>query len=135
MGPCEFTWNTKSVIFWDMTPCSPLSCARRFGGTYCLHVQGRRNRFSKPASKQNAQPVGRAVYIGKQRGSGRLELGSHWSGTCFLLVQGFKDGSMGAEFQAFTSPLFPYIYRSSDWLSILLATCLLAGLLNLFLQP
>jgi hypothetical protein len=20
----------KSIIFWDMTPCSPLSCARRF---------------------------------------------------------------------------------------------------------
>jgi hypothetical protein len=32
----------KSVIFWDMTPCSPLSCTRRFGGTYCLHLQGRR---------------------------------------------------------------------------------------------
>jgi hypothetical protein len=22
----------KSIIFWDMTPCSPLSCNRRFGG-------------------------------------------------------------------------------------------------------
>jgi hypothetical protein len=44
----------KSIFFWDMTPCSPLSCARRFGGTYRLHLQGRRNRFSKPASKQLA---------------------------------------------------------------------------------
>jgi hypothetical protein len=34
-----------------------------------------------------------------------------------------KDGPMATEFQ------------SSDWLSILLATCLLAGLLNLFLRP
>jgi hypothetical protein len=34
----------KSIIFWDMTPCSLLSCARRFGGTYRLHLQGRRNR-------------------------------------------------------------------------------------------
>jgi hypothetical protein len=25
-----------------MTPCSPLSCTRRFGGTYHLHLQGRR---------------------------------------------------------------------------------------------
>jgi hypothetical protein len=31
----------KSIIFWDMTPCS-LSCTRRFGGTYRLHLQGRR---------------------------------------------------------------------------------------------
>jgi hypothetical protein len=44
----------KSIIFWDMTPCSLLSCNRRFGGTYRLHLQGRRNNFSKkPASKQN----------------------------------------------------------------------------------
>jgi hypothetical protein len=35
-----------------MTPCSPLSFNRRFGGTYRHHLQGRRNRFSKPASKQ-----------------------------------------------------------------------------------
>jgi hypothetical protein len=26
----------KSIIFWDMTPCSLLSCNRRFGGTYRL---------------------------------------------------------------------------------------------------
>jgi hypothetical protein len=45
----------KSIIFWDMTPCSPLSVNRRFGGTYRLHLQGRRNKFSKkPASKQVA---------------------------------------------------------------------------------
>jgi hypothetical protein len=37
----------KSVIFWDMTPCSLLSCNRRFGGRYHLHLQGRRNNFSK----------------------------------------------------------------------------------------
>jgi hypothetical protein len=33
----------KSTIFWDITPCSPLSVNRRFGGTYRLHLQGRRN--------------------------------------------------------------------------------------------
>jgi hypothetical protein len=38
-----------------MTPYSPLSVNRRFGGTYRLHLQGRRNKFSKqPASKQLA---------------------------------------------------------------------------------
>jgi hypothetical protein len=43
----------KSIIFWNMTPCSPLSVNRRFGGTCRLNLQGRRNKFSKkPASKQ-----------------------------------------------------------------------------------
>jgi hypothetical protein len=51
----------KRIIFWDMMPCSPLSCARRFGGTYRLHLQGRRNRFSKPASKQVASTL--FVYV------------------------------------------------------------------------
>jgi hypothetical protein len=37
----------NSIIFWDMTPCSLLSCNRCFGGTYRLHLQGRRNNFSK----------------------------------------------------------------------------------------
>jgi hypothetical protein len=32
----------KSIIFWDMTPCSPLSSTGRFGGTYRLHLQGQR---------------------------------------------------------------------------------------------
>jgi hypothetical protein len=31
----------KSTIFRDITPCSPLSVNRRFGGTYRLHLQGR----------------------------------------------------------------------------------------------
>jgi hypothetical protein len=30
----------KSIIFWDVTPCSLLSCNRRFGGTYRLRLQG-----------------------------------------------------------------------------------------------
>jgi hypothetical protein len=40
-----------------MTPCSPLNFNRRFGGTYRLHLQGRKNRFSKPAIKQVASCV------------------------------------------------------------------------------
>jgi hypothetical protein len=34
--------DVKSSIFWDITPCSPFKANRRFGGTYCLHFQGRR---------------------------------------------------------------------------------------------
>jgi hypothetical protein len=38
-----------------MLPYSPLIFNRRFGGTYRLHLQGRRNKFSKkPKSKQVA---------------------------------------------------------------------------------
>jgi hypothetical protein len=33
----------KSTIFWDIGPCSPLSVNRRFGGTYRLRLQGRKN--------------------------------------------------------------------------------------------
>jgi hypothetical protein len=29
----------KSIIFWDITQCSPLKVNRRFGGTYRLHLQ------------------------------------------------------------------------------------------------
>jgi hypothetical protein len=38
----------KRIIFWDVTPCSLLSCNRRFGGTHRLHLQGRRNNFCLP---------------------------------------------------------------------------------------
>jgi hypothetical protein len=45
----------KSAIFWDITPCTPLSVNRCFEGTYHLHLQGWENWFSKkPAWKQVA---------------------------------------------------------------------------------
>jgi hypothetical protein len=38
----------KNVIFWDVAPCR--SCVtRRFGGTYRLHLQGRKIREQPPA--------------------------------------------------------------------------------------
>jgi hypothetical protein len=38
----------NSIIFWDITPCSPLDVNRRFGGTYRLKLQvGRISRGSK----------------------------------------------------------------------------------------
>jgi hypothetical protein len=45
----------KSTIFWDITPCGPLSVNRCFEGTYRLHLQDRKNKLSKkPAWKQVA---------------------------------------------------------------------------------
>jgi hypothetical protein len=35
-----------------MTPCSPLGVNRRFGGTYRLHLQGRKNKFSKKLARK-----------------------------------------------------------------------------------
>jgi hypothetical protein len=32
----------KSIFFWDMTPCSPLNVNRRFGGTYHIHIRGKK---------------------------------------------------------------------------------------------
>jgi hypothetical protein len=32
----------KSTVLWDIRPCSPLKVNQRFGGTYRLHIQGRR---------------------------------------------------------------------------------------------
>jgi hypothetical protein len=34
--------ETKSYIFCDITPCSPLTVNRRLGGTYRLHIKGQR---------------------------------------------------------------------------------------------
>jgi hypothetical protein len=33
---------TESIIFWDITPWTPLKVNRRFGGTYRLHLQSRK---------------------------------------------------------------------------------------------
>jgi hypothetical protein len=47
--------SLKSIIFWDMTPYSLLSCNRRVGATY---LQGRRNNVSK-----NQQVSGWQAYL------------------------------------------------------------------------
>jgi hypothetical protein len=49
----------NSTVLWDIMPCSPLSVNRRFGGTYRLHLQGRKNNLSnKPTWKhERSLPV------------------------------------------------------------------------------
>jgi hypothetical protein len=42
---------TKSSVFWDITPCSPFTVCRLFGGVCCLHLQSWRK------SKPSKQPV------------------------------------------------------------------------------
>jgi hypothetical protein len=54
----------KGINFWDMTPCSLLSFNRRFGGKYRLHLQGRRNRFSKTSKQAGGkQSYFKALFI------------------------------------------------------------------------
>jgi hypothetical protein len=47
----------KSAVLRDITPCSPLKVNRRFGGTYRLHLQGRR------ISRARNQVASRACYF------------------------------------------------------------------------
>jgi hypothetical protein len=44
---------TKSTIFWDIKPCSPLKVSRRFRGTCRLHLQGRR--ISRARNKRESR--------------------------------------------------------------------------------
>jgi hypothetical protein len=68
----------KSIFFWDMTPCSALSGTRCFGGTYRLHLQGRRivQQTSEQADgKQNARAwEDRCIYREQ-----RVGISSYWS--------------------------------------------------------
>jgi hypothetical protein len=34
------TYNTNSVVLWDMTPCSLVDGYEYFGGIYCLYFEG-----------------------------------------------------------------------------------------------
>jgi hypothetical protein len=38
----ELTFIMKSTVLWDVISCSPAAFHHRFGGPYCLHLQGRR---------------------------------------------------------------------------------------------
>jgi hypothetical protein len=42
----------KNAVFWDVAPCSYF-VSRRFGGTYRLHLYGRRN----PRAMNQREPV------------------------------------------------------------------------------
>jgi hypothetical protein len=43
----------KNAIFWDVTFYSLVGVYQRFGGIYCLHLQGRRIRESEAEGKQS----------------------------------------------------------------------------------
>jgi hypothetical protein len=51
--------NLKSTIFWDIMPCSLLKVNWHFGGTYCLHLRGRRisQARNQRESRWQAEPL------------------------------------------------------------------------------
>jgi hypothetical protein len=61
-GTCCFIWKEwsdpenlleqRSTVVWDVTPFSPVGLHRRFGGTYCLYLQGQT--VSQASSQQDA---------------------------------------------------------------------------------
>jgi hypothetical protein len=50
-----FKHNLKRTLFWDVTRCSPAEVRRRFGGIYCLHLQGRG--VSRASIQQEAKAI------------------------------------------------------------------------------
>jgi hypothetical protein len=45
----------KSSISWDITQCSPMKVNRPFGGTYRLHLEGRRISRARNQSESKVQ--------------------------------------------------------------------------------
>jgi hypothetical protein len=98
--PTQITISLKSTVFWDMTPCSPLNFNRRFGGTYRLHLQGRRNKYS-----------------------GAYLLLVRWFSPWVLTVSFcHTDEPMGTEFQSSAYLLLPVI-RLADYSACHLLAC------------
>jgi hypothetical protein len=46
----------KKAVFWDVAPCRN-GVNRRFGVTYCLHLQGRREIIRKSARETSVRDV------------------------------------------------------------------------------
>jgi hypothetical protein len=45
--------NMKSATFWDVTPCHLVEVHTRFGGTCCLHLQGKTAGLRQATGKQS----------------------------------------------------------------------------------
>jgi hypothetical protein len=58
IGPgIQVILRLKRTVFWDITPCSPLTVNWCFGGTFRLHLQGRENKLSKKAVWQQVASI------------------------------------------------------------------------------
>jgi hypothetical protein len=71
----------KKAVFWDVAPCSS-GVNRRFGGTYRLHLQGRRESIRKSAREASVRDV-----------KGRLH-GATSQKTAFFIVTAVKTSNL-----------------------------------------
>jgi hypothetical protein len=58
----------KKAVFWDVAPCRS-GVNRRFGGTYRLHLQGRREIIRKSAREASVRDVKSSLV---------LEINNYW---------------------------------------------------------
>jgi hypothetical protein len=47
----------KNAVFWDVAPCRSCEMDRRFGGTYCLHLQVEKSASEEPAWASSSRPA------------------------------------------------------------------------------
>jgi hypothetical protein len=67
----------KNVVFWDVALCR--SCVnRRFGGTYRLHLQGRKIREKSSETSVNTRPTQRDIPEDDRCESLKSYIGFHW---------------------------------------------------------
>jgi hypothetical protein len=78
-------YRVKSIIFCDVTPCSLLSCNRRFGGTYRLHLEGWRNNFSKNQRAECLPPA--YLLVLAEIISSTLKVEAVWSSEMLVATQ------------------------------------------------
>jgi hypothetical protein len=60
--PVNSTYISR-VTFWDIAMRMPLTVSRRFGGTYCLHLQGRGTSKRETSMPQAAAVVSVEEYL------------------------------------------------------------------------
>jgi hypothetical protein len=99
------------TVFWDVTPCSPLSVNRRFGGTYRLHLQDRKNKLSKHSA---FKLVSCWTYFFDPEDGGDIflrNIGWHWTD----YTASYPRRWYSSDFYLFSS-IFPGKCRDSAWI-------------------
>jgi hypothetical protein len=75
----SFYSRMKNAVFWDVAPCRSCEINRRFGGTYRLHLQGRkiRKRGSNVSRYQQTElPVEKTQKYKNREGGGVGHMGN-----------------------------------------------------------
>jgi hypothetical protein len=82
---------TKTLIFWDITPCSPLKVNQLFGGTCRLHCKSRKisqARNQHEAGSKQSPAIRKTSLFWDITPCSPLKVNQHFRGTCRLNLQG-----------------------------------------------